>query len=604
MSTLYIIRTICFNVFLPEFLEWFTLSNILHALDDLEQLVEGREESLMSDVSVNEDILGVSLATFQASRDLADDMKALALIPNYWRKAGGLEKLAAAYSIKSKIITHFEIRLFYSVWRWLEGTVTAAMESLDRAGRATSTNWASRLAQEIYSFFFASPLRRKEFWIGDYQPDGIATDNLPRCTLARELKCGYTHEAALIATRDGVTSVIQTGLLFPSDPAVRVKAQFITAVYSLSSPGVFYLPITRSSLASIPTRILGTRKRNRILSSAIIPFIHDLARHPISDPSSAEYQALSRIEYILTNMDQVYHRSISGGTPCNGPSSFAEYLRQFLPLLDDGYSPLPSTTACDMQNYVLTSQDRMLPFREHTPSRKVVRSVPSPFSPEHLRTSTGFFSAALIRAVTFGAPVLVEDNHTVFDLASWKALREQRTEDASNGYFTDIGSTDTASTSSLLDAVDKIHHSPGIENWESIVSSRTSFTSMEFFEHIYGGTSCKLGLFGFGSVGAYLLTADYTYAGLVDKPTLADMGFFVSKLKRGSYRGLQNIGLIPRDCDSASQVDVTSALDILHRYIEGSFSASELQTMGYDLFMLEHALCKFSMFTSSSSLRP
>ncbi|KAJ7261538.1 hypothetical protein C8J57DRAFT_1634584 [Mycena rebaudengoi] len=51
--------------------------------------------------------------------------------------------------------------------------------------------------------------------------------------------------------------------------------------------------------------------------------------------------------------------------------------------------------------------------------------------------------------------------------------------------------------------------------------------------------------FQLGPLGAYLLTADYSYAGFISPPTLAELAKIICDLDKGAVAGLELLGLIP-----------------------------------------------------------
>ncbi|RDB14935.1 hypothetical protein Hypma_016199 [Hypsizygus marmoreus] len=75
-----------------------------------------------------------------------------------------------------------------------------------------------------------------------------------------------------------------------------------------------------------------------------------------------------------------------------------------------------------LQTALRSIPDKLLPFREHAPSRLRMQQADGPFSAEYARTRHGFFSALVWRGVTFG-PAFANDhtNSAVFtSLEDWK----------------------------------------------------------------------------------------------------------------------------------------------------------------------------------------
>ncbi|KAG2008884.1 hypothetical protein CC2G_014268 [Coprinopsis cinerea AmutBmut pab1-1] len=80
---------------------------------------------------------------------------------------------------------------------------------------------------------------------------------------------------------------------------------------------------------------------------------------------------------------------------------------------------------------------------------------------------------------------------------------------------------------------------------------------------------------------------DYAIAGIVSMPTLEEMAGIIRSLDKGALKGLRALGYI---CDDHSSTFV--ALRDVHSKITSSFTPEELNKMMYNVFVLEHMLCK------------
>lgn len=92
-----------------------------------------------------------------------------------------------------------------------------------------------------------------------------------------------------------------------------------------------------------------------------------------------------------------------------------------------------------------------------------------------------------------------------------------------------------------------------------------------------------------GPLTAYLLVADYVYAGLVTQPSAADIAFFICTINRGAFQALLNLRLLP----SAAKVeDCTAAVTHVWQYLDKHLPDDSKAQMPFDFILIEHALCK------------
>lgn len=526
----------------------------------------------------------LSFKVLDAVRDIGSNQRAFNLIFEFWATEPQLLASAARGSLEAKLSNYLYNTLIVAVWEWLDLVVNAAIATLDDAGQPTEETWYSKLAAAIFRFHFLS-IRNQEYVDSEHflPPDFVRLSS-SRYQLKRRLG-RLTRDQALSATREVLFDVLREWTSFPADAQSRCKAQFLKAILTHSSSAILYLDVTSTSLQHISTKVLGKRRSYAFNSTSITPFIQQLIQHPISDPKSNEYGLLQQIGVVYTDVYGHQVPSIQPSLPPAGRSLFVAFLRTLLSVINETGVP----GGGELAKKVAMNPDRYLPFRERAPSRVKSREDPSPFSASNLRTRAGFFSATVIRAVTFSAPVLVHDGRAFFnDLKSWTAMRAQVTDDR---YLADITAMGTPCQTRHPDTVPILWTNS--HAWEALVADRSTFPAVDFFHFLYGGPKRVLNVHGLGRLGAYLLTADYVYAGLVDMPSVSDMAYFINTIKGGALAGLQSVGLLPSDRFDESHQSVLAALRSLNHYVLQSFTDEELDLMGYDIIMLEHALCKF-----------
>lgn len=101
-----------------------------------------------------------------------------------------------------------------------------------------------------------------------------------------------------------------------------------------------------------------------------------------------------------------------------------------------------------------------------------------------------------------------------------------------------------------------------------------------------------------------LICGDLALAGIIDMPSVEEMGRMIADLGRGAQRGLYQLGLIssskPNDVEST---DIIQAFKNLYIYLEAALTPEEKMAMSFSPLMLEHTLCKYGRF-SRLSLKP
>ncbi|KAA1479995.1 hypothetical protein DENSPDRAFT_789805, partial [Dentipellis sp. KUC8613] len=193
--------------------------------------------------------------------------------------------------------------------------------------------------------------------------------------------------------------------------------------------------------------------------------------------------------------------------------------------------------------------DRYLPFRENGPSVLAIRRAGGPFSPEHIRTKAGFFSALVFRGVTFSTEFAIQHRTLFHDLNDWNVYIQSVIDNSPSSlpatYFCKkhaYGST----TDRSVDHVQK-YWEVAEEHWETMVGLDGKANSFKAFrdEIVKGKNAHGNSLYhAFGPLTGYLLTADYAEAGLIQIPTKEEMGDLIVDIGAGAVSALEEMGLV------------------------------------------------------------
>jgi len=103
----------------------------------------------------------------------------------------------------------------------------------------------------------------------------------------------------------------------------------------------------------------------------------------------------------------------------------------------------------------------------------------------------------------------------------------------------------------------------------------------------------------FGPLISYLLMVDYTYAGLVSPPSMAELAAILKHINAGGVCGLQLLGLLDMVSGSTlSKESIQNAFEEFHHFLDSSLTPEEKMGTDFDIFVVEHLLCKISRLQS------
>ncbi|KAL0577859.1 hypothetical protein V5O48_004131 [Marasmius crinis-equi] len=246
---------------------------------------------------------------------------------------------------------------------------------------------------------------------------------------------------------------------------------------------------------------------------------------------------------------------------------FVQWLRAASSLLDSGSSPVSR-----LLEKIRGDSDGYLPFREHAKSRAWILSAGGPFTSDVAATRGGLFSALVFRGITYRTKGLFHHPGLFEDLAAWKRFKESNSEH-SEDWFCNVAAygpskgRHTRYATQLWDFsasfVDYLQQSPP-PSFQQVVATLETLPE-------------------WGPLTAYLCALDLYYAGVV-KATIEDAAWFVARARKGAYNGLQKLEL-----DGSAESFVGA-----FRYVDAQLTPAEKTLMGWDCFVMEHALCKFS----------
>lgn len=98
-----------------------------------------------------------------------------------------------------------------------------------------------------------------------------------------------------------------------------------------------------------------------------------------------------------------------------------------------------------------------------------------------------------------------------------------------------------------------------------------------------------------GPLTALLICGDLVEANILPMPTSKDWGTLIAEVGKGAQAGMEMFGLVEIGCD---EDDICNAFISLDLALQRELRDDEKKTMGYNVIMLEHTLCKIKRLAS------
>ncbi|KAG5635621.1 hypothetical protein H0H81_010595 [Sphagnurus paluster] len=250
-------------------------------------------------------------------------------------------------------------------------------------------------------------------------------------------------------------------------------------------------------------------------------------------------------------------------------------------------------------DFVRSDLDWYSPFRQLGPSLSLMVQPGGPYSPEHLRTPAGLFSALVFRGVTHHTPYLL-DGHPVFfeDLAAWERtyskLYKLKTD---HNYFCNRRAYGSAAAAREVGNIPRYWEQANDPQFNFFLTSKTPANILTLFNRFLKPPTRKKDerldpntdnrFRAFGPLTLLQLLVDYAQAGVTTKPTAEEMAYMIHKVNEGGSRGLLDLDYHVQDRDTLKDALVDLHQRLLLRI------PKEIQHMyDFDFIFMEHALCK------------
>lgn len=476
-------------------------------------------------------------------------------------------------------------------WQWLENIVMARCKDILSHGDLHRSHWLYPLVKSALEMVELRRAKRTfdPIMCGDIPGDSFIYHNRHRLPL--QWSSQHDQYDTVVAI---VCDVLRIWLQFP-DETTRYQAWFVRSIVHCWGNSALYLhatwdvfrAVTRGSLVKVTRRILEPNHLD--------PFVNLLFEHPLSlkQPLSSESKTLQCIASTLAVVTESVlcsphptHENLS--LPPQLVEVASKYVRQFIWFLGQACDVLlekvDMSSASPVQRAMMSEPDRYFPFREHAPSRMNVLQDDGPFSPNLARTATGIFSASIFRGITFNTKFSRSGPVTFASLDDWN--------DAIDGLPVEGYCCQSAYGQC------NPRREPGLANsywatamtgeWENLFRSTSQLPFLTGYDFFRSKRFPQL-----GPLGAYLLTADYVYAGVFTWPTSEEISGVIRTINKGAASGLQRLGFVTRT--ETKKPDLEDCQKGVERAAD--WLSSELVRRQGDLsiadgVVVEHSLCK------------
>ncbi|TFK62067.1 hypothetical protein BDN72DRAFT_933532 [Pluteus cervinus] len=475
------------------------------------------------------------------------------------------------------------------LWEWLDNLLG---QDLD---------WLTILRRKVWSSF-SDPLKAHTFSLATYLPKYTNPASADYSTTIRQRKAYVSENGEEV--EDRLFDILGSWFNFPPrkhfQPLAWLTREFVDyfGMEALVLPGVMRIDRDVSAIIRSKGRISVSGWRSTIREWAEIRFID----HTLVRPCSEERACLKDVFGIVEKA----YPTIRTWTSLVEPearrrfkieSSFVDPLSDLLlvmmPLFDDPHRTidLPASKTTKLyawKAFMLDVQDDLdqrLPFRDLAPSRNKVLYGSGPYSAEYLVSRAGFFSALVYRGITHNTEFLMDQENTVFPtLEVWNKLYDGLKEFHDEDWFCNKQAYGRYCPQRSVDNAASYWDKSGDPQVVSWLLEGEHLDFIDVFNII-----SKAKITAFGKLTTYLLVSDYAIAGVVAMPNCQEMGYIIHQIRLGGLHGLEKLGYPCR-----SREETARSFESVYNMMLATMEDGYRDEVGFDVFLLEHLLCKYS----------
>jgi hypothetical protein len=498
----------------------------------------------------------------------------------------------------------------YIAWYWLDVSIRdAGIRILDKqADLPVQQRWLVQLVQDVQEAYHLR-LSQRHFCSSSY---GITVPSDTTTFLFlnenQHVREGNALRSQVLST---VNEILRSWLCYPSPDQSRVQAWLVHVLVNKFGRPILYLESVWKTYTSARRRSIDAQSWYISSFKDVQPLEQAAVNHPLSNPDSSESHALYELATLIDrfmaddfddsqNLPQMEEEGTATINPLehqldclNGRKVelFAQFVGDCLSIFLK-----QNQVNVELMKKIDRIPDKLIPFREHAPSRLRIRGDNGPFSMAYARTTEGAYSAVVWRGVTFATPFSVNNRMVFTSYEDFQlARREAGKHDMS--YFCDKAAYGTSNPMCTIQLAETYWDQLAGGKWTNFVRDRI-VPFIECYDFFKAGR-CPPDFPQLGPLASYLLAADYSYCcpKVVEAPNLSEMAFIIRSLNKGAISGLEELGFLTPRVRTSTMADLKEsemafgrAYDLLKKIIP----AEHQGTINLDLIMTEHTLCKFS----------
>jgi len=277
-------------------------------------------------------------------------------------------------------------------------------------------------------------------------------------------------------------------------------------------------------------------------------------------------------------------------------------LRHLLPILSPSFVlPLENAKKGKVITKVFSNLDFYLPFRRHAPSlANARREIYSDVDRLASNDGVGFFNVLAFRGVFFGSPFAKSNRYRWFNsLTDWEHFRDTGKDEANKykgeEYYVKKNCYGQSQLGRQLSLLSSYWEQRLL--WNDMFNQAEKPTVTQVFRWLtsrYTNNETEKSSTLFNNIGdltGLLICGDLVEAGILPMPSASEWAKSIAKMGKGSKAGMVMCGFIGESC---SQDQFCAAFVSLDKALQNELGDEEKEAMGYNIIMLEHALCKIN----------
>lgn len=273
-------------------------------------------------------------------------------------------------------------------------------------------------------------------------------------------------------------------------------------------------------------------------------------------------------------------------------SIFLNFLQLLKPLIIQGVQTHQNSVDKTIRK-VANRIDFFLPFRQKAPM--IVKAHQTIYSnQDRLRTPEGLWNILMYRGVLYGSPYATHDVRWFSTLGEWTNYLNTSTKEKDGEkekYFVNICAYGFNNGNRSTDCITEYWTQR--QRWTTIIEQNPDVAKVYDF---LIGKSNKIDNYkklyrNIGPLAALLICGDLVEAGVLEMPSVRMWAGLIFRVGKGAAKGLIRLNLVPK---AYTEDQIYQAFNGLNNFLMEKLSDIDRATMGYNIIMLEHALCKFT----------